>query len=56
MDTPLDIQRQKYLEWKEARRMAMRDECENCLNHTPECPYYEQEEESWNWEECYENE
>lgn len=54
MDTALDIQRQKYLEWKDAQRMAMQDECERCVEHTVDCPFYDAEQEYWDYEECYE--
>ena len=53
MDTPMDIQRQKYLEWLENCKMAMRDECEKCELHDESCFYYDEEEESYDWEQCF---
>ena len=54
VDTPRDIERQKYLEWKEAQKMAMEDECEKCLEHNESCPFYDASEEYWDFEECFE--
>ena len=57
-DTKLDIERDKFLEWKEQQREAMRSACEDCENHNTKCPYFvlEDEEESegyWEFEECF---
>lgn len=54
MDTPRDIERQKYLEWKEAQKIAMQDECEKCIDHNEQCPFYNAAEEVWYYEDCYE--
>lgn len=54
MDTPRDIERQKYLEWQEAKKIAMQDECEKCLDHNEKCPFYNAIEEVWDYEDCFE--
>lgn len=54
MDTRLDIERDRYLEWKEAQRMAIQDECERCTEHNAGCPFYDAEQESWDYMECSE--
>ena len=54
MDSPLDIERQKLAEWKEARRHVRRDYCErDCDQHNENCLYYDAEEESWDYDECF---
>lgn len=54
MDSPLDIERQKIAEWKEARRCARRDYCErDCDQHNESCLYYDADEESWDYDECF---
>ena len=53
MDDFLDIQRDKYMQWKEQQRIAMQDYCESCCDHNNKCPYYDVEEESWDYEECF---
>lgn len=54
MDTPLDIERQRYAEYKENMRFAMQDYCEkDCDEHNEQCPYYDLEEESWDYELCF---
>lgn len=55
MDTPIDIERQKYLEWKEAQMMALQDMCEKCSEHDENCPYYDSEEEWWDYKSCDED-
>jgi len=53
-DTRLDIERDKYLEWKQQQREAMRSACEDCDSHkTLGCIYYDPEEECWDYEECF---
>ena len=52
-DTRLDIERDKYLEWKEQQREAKRNACEQCSEHNENCVYYDPEEESFNYEECF---
>ena len=54
MDTPLDIQREKYLEWKQAQREAIESECLNCDSRvTLGCPFYNEEEETFDYMECF---
>jgi hypothetical protein len=53
-DTRLDIERDKFLEWKAQQREAMRNACEDCDSHkTLGCLYYDPEEESFDYEECF---
>ena len=53
-DTKLDIERDKYLEWKQQQREAMRSACEDCDSHkTLGCDWYDPEEETWDYEECF---
>lgn len=53
-DTKLDIERDKYLEWKDQQREAMRSACEDCDSHkTLGCMYYDPEEETFDYEECF---
>lgn len=54
MDTALDIKRDMYNEWYAEQKMAMQDNCERCTEHTSNCPFYDSEEEYWDYEECYE--
>ena len=54
MDNELDIQRDKYLEYKERQRWARHDYCyRDCGEHNENCPYYDAEEESWDYDECF---
>ena len=54
MDTPLDIEYQKLMEWRDAQKCARRDYCErDCDQHNESCPYYDAEEESWDYDECF---
>ena len=52
-DTRLDIERDKYLEWKDQQREAMRSTCESCEYHNEKCLYYDTEEETFDFEECF---
>jgi hypothetical protein len=53
-DTRLDIERDKFLEWKAKQREAMRNACEDCDSHkTLGCLYYDPEEESFDYEGCF---
>jgi hypothetical protein len=53
-DSRLDIERDKYLEWKDQQKEAMRSFCEDCENHnTKNCDWYDPEEETWDFEECF---
>lgn len=53
MDSRLDIERQKLAEYREALKFARRDWCEECDEHNENCPYYDAEQESWDYELCY---
>ncbi len=49
-----DAKREKWLEEKEAIRQARRDYCDrDCDGHNENCPYYDAEEETWDFEECF---
>ena len=53
-DTRLDIERDKYLEWKNQQREAMRSFCEDCDSHkTLGCLYYDPEQQTFDYEECF---
>lgn len=53
-DTRLDIERDKWLEEKEAIHFARQDYCYgDCDGHNEECPYYDAEEECFDYEECF---
>lgn len=53
-DTRLDIEHEKYMEWKDQQREAMRSACEDCDSHkTLGCLYYDPEEETFDYEECF---
>ena len=54
MDTPLDIERQKLAEYLEQQHFARMDYCEkDCDEHNENCPYYDAEEECWDYEQCF---
>ena len=52
-DTRLDIERDKYYEWKQQQKWAMEAACENCEYHNGKCLYYDPEEETFDYEECF---
>ena len=53
-DSRLDIERDKYLEWKQQQKWAMQDYCErDCDEHNENCPWYDAEEETWDYEDCF---
>lgn len=53
-DTRQDIERQKWLERKAAIKEARRDYCyRDCDGHNINCPYYDEHEEVWDYEECF---
>jgi hypothetical protein len=53
-DSRLDIERDKYMEWKEQQRWSRRDYCyQDCGEHNESCPYYDPEEETFDYEECF---
>ena len=54
MDSLEDIRRDKYNEWKREQYFAMERECENCDSHiTLGCPFYDETEETFDFEECF---
>ena len=53
-DTKLDIERDKYMEWKDQQRSMRQDYCyRDCEEHNADCPYYDPEEETWDYDECF---
>ena len=49
-----DARREKYLEWEDQQREAMRSACENCDSHTTKgCLYWDEEQETFDYEECF---
>lgn len=53
-DTRRDIEIQKWLEYKAAIKETQRDYCyKDCDGHTLDCPYYDAEEETWDFRECF---
>ena len=53
-DTKLDIERDKMAEYVQAMRFARQDYCEKtCEEHNEKCPYYDPEEECWDYDECF---
>lgn len=54
MDSPLDIERQKYAEYLEQLKFSRQDYCEECEEHNANCPFYDPEQESWDYDECFE--
>lgn len=35
------------------RRWLRRDYCEHCEEHNESCPYYDENEETWDYDECF---
>ena len=52
MDSKLDIERDKYLQWKEQQKIAMQEACKECKERK-DCIYYDAEEEEWDYEQCF---
>ena len=51
-----DAERERYLEWKDQQRMMKEDYCKrDCDCHNENCLYYDSEEETWDYESCYED-
>lgn len=49
-----DVWKEKTTEYAERKRMARRDYCENeCQEHNENCPYYDAEQEEWDYEQCF---
>ena len=55
-DSWLDIQRDKVEEWKMKRYFGRQDYCNrDCFEHNENCPYYDAEQEEWDFEQCFED-
>lgn len=55
-DSWLDIQRDKVAEWKMKRYFGRQDYCNrDCEKHNENCPYYDAEQEEWDFEQCFED-
>ena len=54
MDTSMDIERDKYNEWKEEQKTAREEACRRCLDK-PSCPFYDEEENHYDYDECFES-
>lgn len=52
MDTDLEIRMQRAYEAMELAHIGRMEFCETCGYHNEECPYYDPEEESWDYEQC----
>ena len=53
-DSRLDIERDKLAEYRQQQHWARQDYCErDCTEHNASCPYYDAEEECWDFEECF---
>lgn len=54
MDSRLDIERDKYAEYREQQHEAMKTYCyRDCDCHDEGCPYYDIAEETWDYEQCF---
>lgn len=54
MDSKLDIIRDKMAEYRIKMHYARQDYCDrDCDCHNSECPYYDDETESWDYDECF---
>jgi hypothetical protein len=53
MDTEIDFIRYREAEDREERKWAMRDYCEQCEYHNESCPYYDEDDESWDERRCF---
>lgn len=52
MDTEIDFIRYREAEDREERKWAMRDYCDRCEYHNESCPYYDEDDESWDEQRC----
>lgn len=51
-----DVQAELIAEEKDRQRWMKYDYChEECGDHNENCPYYDPEEETWDYEECYDD-
>lgn len=53
MDTDLEIRMQRVYEAMELEHIGRMEFCERCPDHNDKCPYYDPEEESWDYEQCF---
>jgi hypothetical protein len=53
MDTEIDFIRYREAEDREERKGAMRDYCDRCEYHNESCPYYDEDDESWDERRCF---
>lgn len=53
MDSKLDIERDKLAEYREKIHSARQDYCRDCSEHNESCPYYDPEQESWDYDLCF---
>ena len=52
-DTRQDIIRDRIMMEQEELRFANQDYCEHCPEHNPNCPFYDAEEEFYDYNTCY---
>jgi len=50
-----DVWQDKIAEYKDQQREAKRSACESCEYHNAKCCYYDPEEETWDFEQCFED-
>lgn len=49
-----DAWQDKIAEYRDQQKEAMRSACESCEYHkTKSCDWYDPEEETWDFEECF---
>lgn len=49
----LDALHDKMAEYRDQLREAMQSACEDCDSHNGKCLYYDPEEETFDYEECF---
>lgn len=53
-DTRWDIIGDKMAEYEQQLKWARQDYCNHtCEKHNAQCPYYDSEEEDWDYGECF---
>ena len=53
MDTPWEIRMEMAYEAKEQEHIGKMESCNFCPDHNDGCPYYDADEESWDFEQCF---
>ena len=53
MDTPWEIRMDRIYQEKEFEDIGHREYCETCPDHNENCPYYDADEESWDYQQCF---